>query len=183
MITTSKPATISMLNELIQLAADAIQLYGKAIARIDEATARADFESFMSDHGRHVAELTQVVFDLGGQAKVASREPTGAVLDVMTALRDASTTQAAIEAMRTTVGRTARTYERAAELRLPQAASRVVTRNLDDARRHLATIEHHLARAGGPTTQDLGYEGADIEITELDEAVLIELEEVSSEPA
>jgi hypothetical protein len=55
-------------------------------------------------------------------------------------------TVGALRAMRMNEKLTNKTYDKAVRLDLPPMALEVVTRNLEDERRHLAAIENHIDR-------------------------------------
>jgi hypothetical protein len=78
----------------------------------------------------------------------------------MTKLRSATGTIGALKAMRMNEKLTNRTYEKQVRGELPPIALEVVTRNLEDERRHLAAIEEHITRLGEPL---------DIELPDLDD--------------
>jgi uncharacterized protein (TIGR02284 family) len=142
------------LNELIQLDFDASKTYEQALEHVDDALAREDLELFRADHERHIVELTRVVEDLGGEAEEVGRDVKGVLLESMTKLRSATGTLGALKAMRMNEKLTNKTYEKAVRRDLPPIALEVVTRNLEDERRHLAAIEQHIARLGEHISDD-----------------------------
>jgi uncharacterized protein (TIGR02284 family) len=152
---------IQHLNELIQLDFDASKTYEQALEHVDDPLVREDLELFRADHERHIVELTRVVEDLGGEAEEVGRDIKGVLLESMTKLRSATGTLGALKAMRTNEKLTNRTYEKSVARELPPIALEVVTRNLEDERRHLAAIEEHLARLG----KDLAFDLTDEEST------------------
>jgi uncharacterized protein (TIGR02284 family) len=153
---------IEALNDLIQLDFDAVKAYEQAIERIDERPVRSDLELFKVDHERHIADLSQVVRDLGGVPEAAGRDLKGVLLEGLTALRSVTGTVGALKAMRMNEKLTNKSYAKASELDLPAIARMVVDRNLADERRHLAAIQTHIA--------DLTEDDEDIEIDTEEEA-------------
>ncbi len=139
---------IHTLNELIQLDFDATKIYEQAIEHADDPVVREDLEQFRADHERHIVELTRAVEDLGGEVEEVSRDIKGVLLEGMTKLRSATGTLGALRAMRMNEKLTNRTYDHAARKDLPAAAFEIVTRGLEDERRHLAAIEAHIDRYG-----------------------------------
>jgi uncharacterized protein (TIGR02284 family) len=148
---------IQTLNELIQLDFDATKIYDQAIERADDPNVREDLEEFRADHERHIAELTRVVEDLGGEVEEVSRDIKGVLLEGMTKLRSATGTLGALRAMRMNEKLTNRTYDKAAGKELPPEAFDVVTRGLEDERRHLAAIEAHIDRYGMEREESIGH--------------------------
>jgi len=139
---------IQTLNELIQLDFDATKIYDQAIERADDPIVREDLELFRADHERHIVELTQAVEELGGEVEEVSRDIKGVLLEGMTKLRSATGTLGALRAMRMNEKLTNRSYDKAAAKDLPPDAFDIVTRGLEDERRHLAAIEAHIDRYG-----------------------------------
>lgn len=136
------------LNKLIQLDFDAAGTYREAILHINDPAARSDLHAFLSDHERHVMELSQIVRELGGTPIEAHRDFKGVILEGMTRLRSRGTL-GALRAMRMNEKLTNRTYDRASEIYMPPIGQAIVVENLTDERRHLAAIEAHIDRLSG----------------------------------
>jgi uncharacterized protein (TIGR02284 family) len=139
---------IKTLNELIQLDFDASRTYEQAIERVQDPMIREDLELFRADHERHIVELTSAVEDLGGEVEEVSRDVKGVLLEGVTRLRSATGTLGALRAMRLNEKLSNRAYGHAADKDLPAAAHEIITRGLEDERRHLAAIEAHIDRYG-----------------------------------
>lgn len=139
---------IQTLNELIQLDFDATKIYDQALEHVDDPIVREDLELFRADHERHIVELTRAVEELGGEVEEVSRDIKGVLLEGMTKLRSATGTLGALRAMRMNEKLTNRSYDKAAGKELPAEALDIVTRGLEDERRHLAAIEAHIDRYG-----------------------------------
>jgi uncharacterized protein (TIGR02284 family) len=139
---------IEKLNELIQLDFDASKTYEAAIERVDENDdeVRSDLQSFLTDHLRHITDLTQEVQKLGGKPEEVGRDFKGVLLEGMTKLRSVTGTSGALKAMRMNEKVTNKSYEEAAEAAFPVGVHELIVKNLDDERRHLAAIELHIAR-------------------------------------
>jgi rubrerythrin len=178
---TSNQQTIETLNDLLQLDTDAVILYEQAIEHVEGDPLRMDLELFQADHERHITDLRQLVLDLGGQPIEIKRDLKGAVLQAVTAMRSLTGTKGALKAMRMNEKLTNRTYEKAMQGELPVRVSRLVAQNLDDERRHLATIEAHIERLrlGGEVDQDL-YD--DDDAPGLDEIDVVEVVVVDTDP-
>ena len=137
---------VDHLNKLIQLDYDAALTYKDALVHVDDAFVRADLEMFLRDHERHIMELTTIVRDLGGHPIEVHRDLKGAVLESLTKLRSRSGTLGALRAMRMNEKLTNRVYDREAGIYMPPIAQAIVMENLEDERRHLASIQGHIDR-------------------------------------
>jgi rubrerythrin len=142
---------IKELNGLVQLDFDASLTYEQALQSIDEEDpeVREDLEAFRQDHLQHIDDLQRLILELGGQPIEPSRDVKGVLLEGLTKLRGITGTVGALKAMRMNEKLTNRSYDKMAELGLPQEAVQVIAVNLADERRHLAVIEAHLARLTG----------------------------------
>ena len=87
-----------------------------------------------------------MVEDLGGEVEEVTRDIKGVLLEGMTKLRSVTGTLGALRAMKSNEKLTNKAYDKAVRLDLPPMALEVVTRNLEDERRHLAAIENHIDR-------------------------------------
>jgi len=153
----SKKAQIVELVELIELDGDTLQVYDEALGHIDHPDVREAVEAFEADHERHIADLTELIDELGGEAPPAKADLKGTVMRALTALRSATGTNGALKALRTDEKLTCRTYAKVVDAELPEPAAQVVADHLSDERRHLAVIEAMLAdlqRRGGATTDE-----------------------------
>lgn len=145
---------IEHLNELAQLDYDAVQAYEQAIEKIDDLDIKSDLEQFRADHQRHIVDLHQVIRDLGGEPEETGRDLKGVLIEGMTKLRSVTGTVGALKAMRMNEKLTNRSYEKAIEASLPANVREIVLQNLDDERRHLATIETHIERLDADALDD-----------------------------
>jgi len=148
------------LNKLIQLDVDATFTYREALTHVTDFDVKLDLESFLTDHERHIMELTQVIRDLGGSPIEVHRDFKGAILEGMTKLRSRGTL-GALRAMRMNEKLTNRSYDKAAHIYMPPLGQVIVIENRDDERRHLAAIEAHIARLTGETVDVRPNVGAD----------------------
>lgn len=141
----TQKSLVDCLDALLELDYDAIEAYEAAIERVDDPDDKAELRSFLSDHERHVADLTPLVEALG---KRASKGPDvkkwlakGKV--VIMGLAGAN---AVLLAMKTNEDDTNTAYERVVgRTDLTDDVRRIVERNLADERRHRAWIEARLA--------------------------------------
>ncbi|MBX3155551.1 MAG: ferritin-like domain-containing protein [Deltaproteobacteria bacterium] len=158
---------IEQLNDLIKLDHDASKTYEAALERVDEKDqeVRIDLQTFMQDHLRHVTDLSVVITSLGGTPIEPGRDIKGVLLEGLTKLRSVTGTMGALKAMRMNEKLTNRSYEQAARKDLPPIAADLVEANLQDERRHLASIEQHIASRGAGT-------GAEAEVVEEEETVV-----------
>lgn len=132
------------LNDLIQLDFDAIEAYQAAIERLESADCRQHMETFMRDHERHTANLSEQVRLLGGTPKTK-----GDFMAMLTkgkvVIGQLAEDKGILMAMNANEAVTNKTYEKVlAELGGHPAAEAVVRGNLADERRHKAWIEQKL---------------------------------------
>jgi hypothetical protein len=136
------------LNKLIQIDVDTVCTYREALGHVTDFDVRIDLEAFLNDHERHIMELSGVIRDLGGIPIPVHRDLKGAILEGMTRLRSRGTL-GALRAMRMNEKLTNRSYDKASHLYMPPIGQVIVIENLNDERRHLATISAHIARIAG----------------------------------
>jgi hypothetical protein len=138
---------VGHLNELRQLDYDAVQAYEQAIQRAEQdVEVLMDLMTFKLDHERHIVELDVVVAALGGAPAELHRDLKGVLLEGMTKLRAVTGTVGALKAMRTIEKLTHPRYDRAMELPAPRDVLLVISKGLDDERRHHAVIDAHIQR-------------------------------------
>ena len=139
---------IKELNDLVQLDYDAARTYEQALKHIDEGDddVRVDLAAFREDHLRHIENLRDTIWELGGMPIEVERDFKGAILEGMTRLRSATGTLGALKAMRMNEKLTNRAYEKALELSLTRGLRELIEESLQDERVHLASIEAHIAR-------------------------------------
>ncbi len=136
---------IEKLNSLIQLDVDAVRAYEQAIERIDVPSIRSEIIRFQGDHKRHIADLSELVRQLGGKPIEASPDVEGFFIEGFTALRSITGTAGALQAMKGNEELTNKRYEDALHLGgLPDDVLSVIRRNREDERRHLTYIERTL---------------------------------------
>lgn len=154
--------TIETLNDLIQLDYDAVKAFEHALERIEDPQIESDLEGFLVDHERHITDLSRLIRELGGPVDELGRDLKGFLLEGLTALRSSTGgTVGALKAMRTNERHTNHVYEKALALDLPDHARAVLAVHLTDERRHLATIEMHVARLARGIDDDLTADLAD----------------------
>lgn len=127
---------VGELNKLIELEFDAIGAYEAAIKRLESRELSATLDTFLSDHRRHLTELTEAVVRLGGRPKThgdAKRVLTkGKVV-----LGDIIGDRGIIKAMDSNEKETNAKYEAALKLRgLPPNVVSMLERALEDERTH-----------------------------------------------
>jgi rubrerythrin len=154
---------IKELNDLVQLDYDAARTYEQALKHIDDEDedVRVDLAAFREDHLRHIEDLRDTIWELGGLPIEVERDFKGALLEGMTKLRSATGTLGALKAMRMNEKLTNRAYERALDLSESRGLRALIEANLQDERVHLASIEAHIARftsAQAIIDEDVGEE-------------------------
>ncbi len=137
--------TIAALNDLIQLDFDAIRAYDRAIRMVDEDAVGTQLAAFKGDHERHVKDLSDAVRSLGGKPP-AGNDVVGYLIEAFTAVGSAAGVRGALRAMQSNEMLTNDTYSRALANNFPADVRRIVERNYNDEKRHLAWINAALKR-------------------------------------
>jgi uncharacterized protein (TIGR02284 family) len=134
---------LELLNDLIELDYDAIEAYESAISRLDNQNDKFQLGIFMADHGRHVADLSAMVRELGGQpatkADIKQILTKGKV--VLGALMG---DKAILSAMKSNEDTTNEQYERALSHEFSPRIREILERNLADERKHRAWLLQRL---------------------------------------
>jgi len=144
---------IRVLNELIQLDIDTYYAYGQAIGGVKESYIQNILEAFRRDHELHIRTLSTHVLQLGGLPIPFSRGVQGALMTGYTALRKTTGTQGALEAMQTAERASNQLYENASLIDMPDTIKADVRKNLEDERRHLASINRLLSERKGKSVK------------------------------
>jgi uncharacterized protein (TIGR02284 family) len=136
-------SVIDELNSLIALDLDAVAAYEAAIERLENPTYTQHLSEFMMDHERHVRELTSCVTMLGGEPrrKADFRKilTKGKVI-----LANIAGDKQILHAMKSNEDQTNEKYEKAVNecgVKAPPQVREVLTRGLQDERRHRSWIE------------------------------------------
>jgi uncharacterized protein (TIGR02284 family) len=142
----NEPAFIDTLKNLIELDFDAAAAYEAAISRLEDPLIKDPLGEFMSDHQRHIQELSALVRELGelppeagdlkavltqGKVVVGGLVGDAGILHAMASNEDDTNTAYEQALKRTDI--------------LPRAAG-LLKQNLADERRHRAWIEQRLSR-------------------------------------
>ncbi len=134
---------IEVMNDQIHLDRDAIVAYDEAIDACEMADIKAQLAEFRADHERHVVELTSMV-ELYGGVPPMKRDVKGFLIEGFTKLMSHGD-RSALLSMRVNEELTNRSYEAALHHDLPIDVRTLLSRNLDDERRHLAWIKDAIA--------------------------------------
>jgi uncharacterized protein (TIGR02284 family) len=134
---------IDKLNELLMLDHDAVRAYSSAIHRISIPFVREKLTEFMTDHERHISELTSMILKLDGEPK-SHPDFKGPFIQGMTAIRALMGNEQALRAMKSNEELTNRVYAGALMMALPTDVELLVRRNYQDEVRHLAWISQAL---------------------------------------
>jgi rubrerythrin len=135
---------LKTLNDLIHLDNDAIQAYRQAIDACDTAEIRDQLRLFLTDHERHVQDLSEAVRRLGGQP-VTGRDLKGVLIEGFTAAMSHGD-RSALVAMRGNEELTTRRYDAARRAAIAGDPLMIVERNFADEQRHLAWIKDAIDR-------------------------------------
>lgn len=140
-----KDDAIKLLIDLCQLDIDAVEAYDKAIAHIEDLTIKAKITQFKNDHEQHIADLSVLIANYGGEPPARTPDLKGLLITGFTALRSLTGTTGALKAMESNEKTTNREYQQALNNpNLPTDIKVVLEKNLGDERTHLAYIEQAL---------------------------------------
>lgn len=155
----TQKTVVDMMEALLELEYDAIEAYEAAVERISDAADKGALGGFLTDHRRHVSDLTPIIARLGGDAARGpdmKRWLTKGKVVIMGLAGD----NAILFAMKTNEEDTNTSYERAVSRDdVPEDVRAVLERNLADERRHRAWIEARLA-SPQPTAAGPGFSPA-----------------------
>ncbi|HYE34249.1 ferritin-like domain-containing protein [Methylocaldum sp.] len=137
---------IDTLTNLIELDFDAVAAYEAAIKRLDDGAIGDQLGQFMSDHQRHIQELSHIVRDLGRVPPIEA-DFKAVLTQGKVIIGNIAGDKGILQAMKSNEDDTNQAYSQALQRTdiLPQARP-VLQRNLADERRHRAWIEERLAR-------------------------------------
>ncbi len=137
---------IKDLSSLVQLDIDAIHAYEQAIEKVDVSEVRKKLTTFMSDHERHVTDLSRCIRELGGKPPEFLQDFKGFLIEGMTIMRSVTGTSGALKAMKMNEELTNAKYNKALGWPLPGDIRAIVELNREDERRHLEYIEEAIEK-------------------------------------
>jgi len=135
---------IDSLNDLIALDYDAVHAYESAITRISDASIQNRLREFQGDHEQHIRDLSGYVASYGKEPR-KKPDTKGFFIQAFTAITSMMGDKAALTAMKSNEELTNRTYDKALQHEWPGPVRRIIEKNRDDERRHLAYVEEQLA--------------------------------------
>ena len=138
-MTLSIAKQIEELNELIHWDLDAVGAYNEAIESVLEPMIRDPLIQFRSDHQRHIADLSQVVRELGGKPP---RKPDlkGMARRAMTKVAGLVGTETVLHAMRSNEEAINQAYDHHLQFGFPQDVLDLIRRNFQDEQRHFEWV-------------------------------------------
>jgi uncharacterized protein (TIGR02284 family) len=142
----NNPNLLKNLVSLVQLDIDAVHAYEKAIEKIEIGEVKETLIRFKEDHVRHIADLSPLIRDNGGEPPEFKPDFKGLLIQGFTALRSSTGTEGALKAMKMNEKLTNSTYEKALSWELPEDVRRVVQRNRADEETHLRYVERVIER-------------------------------------
>jgi uncharacterized protein (TIGR02284 family) len=137
---------VETLTNLIELDFDASAAYAAAIKRIDDGAIGDRLGEFMSDHQRHIQELSRIVRDLG-RVPPTEADFKAVLTQGKVIIGNIAGDKGILQAMKSNEDDTNQAYRQALQRTdiLP-AARPVLERNLADECRHRVWIEERLTR-------------------------------------
>lgn len=129
---------INFVNELIALDLACAAAYEVSARACRDQEIRNKLLEFKGDHERHVAELSEVVRDMGGQP-VERIDAKGALIEGYTML-SSQEDRTAVLAMKGNEELSNNAYASALAANLPGELRALVLRNFEDERRHMTWL-------------------------------------------
>jgi len=146
---------VEELGELIRFDYDAIGAYTAAIEDVRESEIREFFVRFREDHERHVIDLSAIVRRLGG---IPPTKPDlkGFMRKTMTKVAALGGMKGTLEAMKSNEKVLSERHAVHLSFEWPSDVRETIEQSYDDAKQHLAWIEHALEthswdKPSGPT--------------------------------
>lgn len=136
---------IETLNDLIELDFDAVAAYQAAVDRLDDPVIRDRMGEFMSDHQRHIQQLSAFVRELG-EMPPTERDFKAVLTQGKVIIGNLIGDKGILHAMKSNEDDTNQAYEQA--LRRTDVLPRIegiLKQNLADERRHRSWIEERLS--------------------------------------
>lgn len=137
---------VETLMDLVELDFDAVAAYEAAVNRLNDPVVKDQLGQFMSDHQRHIQELSVIVRELG-QVPPTSSDVKAVLTQGKVVIGGLVGDKGILSAMRSNEDDTNQAYEQALKRNdiLPRAEG-ILKQNLADERRHRAWIEERLSR-------------------------------------
>lgn len=134
------------LKNLIALDFDAVAAYEAAINRLDDPLIKDQLGEFMSDHQRHIQELSAIVRELG-ELPPTDKDFKAVLTQGKVVIGNLAGDKGILQAMKSNEDDTNQAYEQALKRTdiLPRAEG-LLKQNLADERRHRSWIEERLSR-------------------------------------
>lgn len=140
----NETAFIDTLKDLIELDFDAVAAYQAAIARLTDPVTRDKLGEFMSDHQRHIQQLSRLVRDQGDMPPT-DKDVKAVLTQGKVVIGQLAGDKGILMAMRSNEDDTNRAYDQALRRTdIPPAAEGILKQNLADERRHRSWIESRL---------------------------------------
>lgn len=135
----NKDSIIKKLSDVVELDYDAVAAYQEAIQRLENTTFKSRLTEFVKDHERHISDLSEVIRQEGG-----TPPDSGDFKKILTKgkvqLADLAGDEAILKAMKTNEDQTNSKYESMVEEAFPDHIHTILTKGLEDERRHRAWI-------------------------------------------
>jgi uncharacterized protein (TIGR02284 family) len=141
----NEAAFIDTLKDLIELDYDAVAAYQAAVDRLHDLAIRDQLGEFMSDHQRHIQQLSGIVRELGDMPPT-DKDLKAVLTQGKVVIGQLAGDKGILMAMKSNEDDTNEAYERALRRNdiLPRAEG-LLKQNLADERRHRSWIENRLA--------------------------------------
>lgn len=135
---------IEMLKDLAQVDIDAVHSYNRVLDKITDELLRTRLTEFRDTHLQHIAELSDAIRVLGGQAPDMSKDFKGFAIEAFTVLRKVTGMKGALKALKTIEEISNHYYRKAIPEEVPPIIKDIFRKHLSDERNHLEYIRNNL---------------------------------------
>ncbi|MEW5895799.1 MAG: PA2169 family four-helix-bundle protein [Candidatus Omnitrophota bacterium] len=135
-----KGEVVEHLNDLINLDIDASNSYLQAVEKIDDTSIQEQMLTFREEHERHIDSLNGELQKMGEKPSKRTKDFKGYLMEGFTALRSASGTSGALEAMKQNEKLVNKKYKEAVKWEVPEEVHRIIQENYEDVQEHLMYI-------------------------------------------
>ena len=132
---------IELLNDLVQLDADAVGAYDQVIKHLEYDDICRRLARFQDDHRTHIQDLSAMVRQLVGSPVKPTPDFKGYLMEIFTFLMSVSGSIGAIEVMKANEVLTNRKYRQVVALDWPEDIRKLLMTNYSQEQRHLSFIE------------------------------------------
>ncbi len=143
----NKSLQIEHLDRLMHLEVHGVSAYDGAIERTRDESARRRLEAMRDDHERHVIDITELLREMGEPTPAATPEVEALFAPSMSALKNGSSDEDVLQAMRMTEQVLAHEYAAARDCGVGLQVHDLLARNDGDAQAHIVQLAEAVGAA------------------------------------